>query len=112
MDDFETPFKSFHRDEQQGNVRIILDDDRTPDHRQPVTIRIIVKERVEAISDPSAPPAVRIIREHELAQLIETQNERDTGEEDSMTFGESVMLLIAIGVLMYLIYALLWPERF
>lgn len=33
-------------------------------------------------------------------------------ENESMTFGESVALLIAIGVLLYLIYALVWPERF
>jgi K+-transporting ATPase KdpF subunit len=33
-------------------------------------------------------------------------------EYESMTFGESVMLLIAIGVLLYLIYALFWPHRF
>ena len=112
MDEFEAPFTSFHREEQRGNVRIILDDDRTPDHRQSVTIRIIVKEKEEAISDPPAPPVVRIIHEHELAQMMEAQNELDTREDDSMTFGESVTLLIAMGVLMYLIYALLWPERF
>lgn len=29
-----------------------------------------------------------------------------------MTLGEGVTLVIAIGVLMYLIVALLWPERF
>ena len=34
------------------------------------------------------------------------------GRKRSLTFGESVTLLIAIGVLIYLIYALLWPERF
>ncbi|MFT4036703.1 MAG: K(+)-transporting ATPase subunit F [Thermomicrobiales bacterium] len=33
-------------------------------------------------------------------------------EDESMSFGEAVTLLIAIGVLIYLVYALLWPERF
>ena len=33
-------------------------------------------------------------------------------ENEFMTFGEGVMLLIAIGVFLYLIYALIWPERF
>lgn len=33
-------------------------------------------------------------------------------EEESMSFGESVTLLIALAVMIYLIYALLWPERF
>ena len=33
-------------------------------------------------------------------------------ENEFMTFGESVTLLIAIGVLLYLIYALIWPEHF
>jgi K+-transporting ATPase KdpF subunit len=36
----------------------------------------------------------------------------DITEYESMTFGDSVMVLIAIGVLLYLIYALLWPEHF
>lgn len=33
-------------------------------------------------------------------------------EDESMSFGEAVTLLIVIGVLIYLVYALLWPERF
>ena len=33
-------------------------------------------------------------------------------EEEPMSFGESVTVLIALGVLIYLIYALLLPERF
>ena len=34
------------------------------------------------------------------------------GEDESMSFGEALTLLVAIGVLIYLIYALLLPERF
>jgi K+-transporting ATPase KdpF subunit len=44
--------------------------------------------------------------------LWEARDAEDEQENESMTFGESITLLIAIGVMLYLIYALLWPERF
>ena len=44
--------------------------------------------------------------------LWEAHNVENDQENESMTFGESISLLIAIGVMLYLIYALLWPERF
>lgn len=105
------PLDPIHRVEQQGNVRIILDDSRDLDARKPLTIRIIVREEQQP-SEPSAPAAVRIIHEDELAQMMDIHNARINEEDEPMTFGESITLLIAIGVLLYLIYALLWPERF
>ena len=84
----------------------------TPEDRQPVTIRIIFKEREELRPEAPKSPLVRVIHEDELAQMMESENESETREEELLTFGESVTLLIAIGVLIYLIYALLWPERF
>lgn len=96
----------------RGNVRVILDDPRKPEDRQPVTIRIIFKDKSDEQPEPSPPSPVRIISQEELAQMMEARNERDRWEDESMTFGESVTLLIAMGVLLYLIYALLWPERF
>jgi K+-transporting ATPase KdpF subunit len=113
MDDMGGTFESIHRVERQGNVRIMLDDERKPEDRRPVTIRIIVTEKEREAVLPAPPhPMVRVIHEDELAQMMEEGNARDSREEESMTFGEGVTLLIAIGVLMYLIYALLWPERF
>ena len=44
--------------------------------------------------------------------MLEADREFENREDELLTFGESVTLLIAIGVLIYLIYALLWPERF
>ena len=44
--------------------------------------------------------------------LWEAHDVKNEQEDESMTWGESITLLIAIGVMLYLIYALLWPERF
>jgi K+-transporting ATPase KdpF subunit len=67
-----------------------------------------------AMADPWPPssPLVRVINEDELARLTSVRKPTDPWENESMSFGESVTLLIAIGVLLYLIYALLWPQRF
>ncbi len=112
MDDIDRPLEPLHRVEQRDNVRIILDETRKLEDRVPMTIRIIVRPEVEAPSEPPALPAVRIIHEEELERMMDIHNARITEEDEPMTFGEAVTLLIAIGVLLYLIYALLWPERF
>ena len=111
MDDFDGPFEPLHQVEQRKNVRIILDDSRKPEDRPPITIRIIFRGKEEAQVEPET-PLVRVIHEDELAQMMEAHDADDFREEESMSFGESVTLLIAIGVLIYLVYALLWPERF
>lgn len=112
MEHSDWPLEPFHRVEQQGNVRIELDDIREPEAREPLTIRIIVRKERSNPSEPPAAPAVRIIQEDELARMMDIHNARIEEEDEPMTFGESITLLIAIGVLLYLIYALLWPEHF
>jgi K+-transporting ATPase KdpF subunit len=112
MDEIDGPLEPIHIVEQRGDIRVILDDLRTPEDRQPVTIRIIFKVREELRPEAPKSPLVRVIHKDELAQTMESENDSETREEELLTFGESVTLLIAIGVLIYLIYALLWPERF
>jgi K+-transporting ATPase KdpF subunit len=114
MESKDGTFEPIHRVERRGDVQIVLDDERQSENRQPVTIRIIVMEKEQEAPFPMAPrhPLVRVIHEDELAQWMEERTTDETREAGSMTFGESVTLLIAIGVLIYLIYALLWPERF
>lgn len=112
MDENNGPIEPQHRIEQHGNLRVIFDDLRPPEDRQPVTIRIICKETESLRSEGPKSPLVRVIHADELTQMMEADRELENREEELLTFGESVTLLIAIGVLIYLIYALLWPERF
>ena len=114
MDDMVGMLEAIHRAERQGIVRIVQADDQTPDDRLPLTIQIIGTESgQEGANLPLPPhPLIRVIHEGELEQMMDAVKTPDTREEESMTFGEGVTLLIAIGVLMYLIYALVWPERF
>jgi K+-transporting ATPase KdpF subunit len=114
MDDMVGMLEAIHRAERQGIVLIVQDDDRSPDDRLPMTIQIVGTEMGQEAAHLALPPhpLVRVIHEGDLARMAEEENSREIGEEESMTFGEGVTLLIAIGVLMYLIYALLWPERF
>ena len=112
MDDFGVPLEPQHRIEQTSNVRIVLDDTRDLRDREPLTIRIIVKSEAGATSEPRVAPPVRVIHEDEFKQMMDMHNARIKEEEEPMTFGEAVTLLIAVGVLLYLVYALLWPERF
>jgi K+-transporting ATPase KdpF subunit len=112
MDEINGPLEPIHIIEQRGDIRIILDDLRKPEDRQPVTIQIVFKEKEELRPEWPTSPLVRVIHKDELVQMMESENESKTREEELLTFGESVTLLIAFGVLIYLIYALLWPERF
>ena len=112
MDDFHRPHEPIHIVEQLGNVRVVLDDYRSPDDSEPMTIRIIFKEKEEPAPQQATNPRVRVIHADELAELERAKDAREDREDELMTFGESVTLLIAIGVLLYLVYALLWPERF
>jgi K+-transporting ATPase KdpF subunit len=52
------------------------------------------------------------IASDELAGVRDVHSRRFVAEDESMTYGEALTLLIAIGVLIYLVYALLWPEHF
>lgn len=106
--------QSHHRPEQFGAVRIEVDDLRGSEHRDPVTIRIVVREKSGLVVEKPLPPSplVRVIHADELAKMTEDRRAEHRWEDEPMGFGESVILLIVIGVLIYLIYALLWPERF
>ncbi len=112
MNETNGPLEPLHHIEQPGNVRIILDDLRQPDDRQPMTIRIIFKDSESPRDDGPKSPLVRVIHADELTEMMESNRDIENREDELLTFGESVTLLIAIGVLIYLIYALLWPERF
>lgn len=111
MDDIDRPFEQIHWVEQHGNVRIVFDDTRSPGEREPVTIRILLNPKDEMKPGPPS-PLVHVIHKNELAQSAQETDLDDYGRDDPMTFGEGVTVLIALGVLIYLIYALLWPERF
>ena len=111
MDDIEGPLEPSHWVERHDNVRIVLDDERKSEDRRPVTIRILFLE-TEAPDTKPARPSIRIIHEAELAQMMDDHAAHVTREDAPMTLGEIVTLLISVGVLIYLIYALLWPERF
>jgi K+-transporting ATPase KdpF subunit len=112
MDDFGVPLEPLHRIERTSDVRIFLDDIRDPEDRGPLTIRIIVKQPDEEPFESLPAPPVRIIHEGELTKMMDMHNAHIEEEDEPMTFGEAITLLIALGVLLYLIYALLWPERF
>lgn len=112
MDEEIGPLESQRHVEQQGNVKVIFDDLRPPEDRQPITIRIICRDNESPRSEEPKSPLVRVIHADELKQMLEADHKFENREEEMLTFGESITLLIAIGVLIYLIYALLWPERF
>ena len=57
-------------------------------------------------------PATRSSDEDDADWMTSFSVRYEDWENEFMTFGESVTLLIAIGVLLYLIYALIWPEHF
>ena len=57
-------------------------------------------------------PAARASDEDDFDWMTSFSVRYEDWENEFMTFGESVTLLIAIGVLLYLIYALIWPEHF
>lgn len=111
MDDLDRTFVQPLEIVNRSNVRLVLDDPRPPEERTPMTIRIMFISKNNQQQDQKS-PLVRVISEDELALMMEKSNGRDKWENESMTFGESVTLLIAVGVLLYLVYALLWPERF
>ena len=73
MDEINGPLEPIHIVEQRGDIRVILDDLRKPEDRQPVTIRIIFKEREELRPEAPKSPLVRVIHADELAQMMESR---------------------------------------
>lgn len=112
MDEIDRSREPLHLVEQLGNVRIVLDDLRDPEDREPLTVRIIFREKESFPLPHQSNSQVRVIHADELAEIEDASSAREESGEELMTFGESVTLLIAIGVLLYLVYALLWPDRF
>jgi len=112
MNEIYGPLEPIEILDQRGNIRVVFDDRRKPEEHEPVTIQIIFQDREFVRPDSPRSPLVQVVHADELAQMMESERAQGTEEEELLTFGESVTLLIAIGVLIYLIYALLWPERF
>lgn len=96
--------------DRSESVRIVLDDVLETRACEPVTVDILLRERPQEPAQQLA--KIRIIHAEELDEMMDAHYWRTNVEDEPMTFGEASLLLIAVGVLLYLIYALLWPERF
>lgn len=103
-------FDSVVRMKEAENVRIILEDPPEGRSSEPIMVSIFLREKSEGPEQQLA--NIRIIHEDELDEMMDVHSRRFTVEDESMSYGEALTLLIALGVLIYLIYALLWPERF
>ena len=101
---------SLVRIDRAEHVRIVLEDQPEGRSSEPITVDIILRERPDGPERHLA--NIRIIHEDELGKMLDVHNRRFVVEDDSMSYGEALTLLIAIGVLIYLIYALIWPEHF
>ena len=111
MDEMNGRLDSLIHIDHAERVRIILEDPPEGRGSEPITVDIVLRERPDGPERHLA--NIRIIHEDELGQMMDVHNRRFVVEEnDPMSYGEALTLLIALGVLIYLIYALLWPERF
>jgi hypothetical protein len=105
MDENNSSVDSVVRIKPSENVRIILEDPPEGRGSEPLSVDIMLRERPEGPERQLA--HIRIIHEEELSGVRDVHSRRFTVEDESMTFGEAVTLLIALGVLSYLLYALL-----
>jgi K+-transporting ATPase KdpF subunit len=112
MDEIGAPLEPRVHVEQTSDLRIVLDDNRDPEDQSPLTVRNFLEQSRGEHSEPLLAPPVRGIRERELTKMMDVHDAHIEEEDEPMTFGEAITLLIALGVLLYLIYALIWPERF
>ena len=110
MDQDNATFDSVIRIEQAENVRIILEDPPEGRTAKPIMVSIVLREKPDGPERQLA--RIRVVHENELEEMMDFHSRRFVVEDESMSYGEALTLLIALGVLVYLIYALLWPEHF